>query len=387
MMCVTSGVDGGKAATIFDVMDEKFTKEGIPWLNAISLSVDNTNAMIGRNNSIASHCKAKNQSIFISGCPCHLAHLAATAANDSFTEAIGVNVEDMLIDLYYWFDKSSKRKGKLAEYFEFCDQEYQQVLKHVTCRWLSLERCIERTLKKFPSLKSYFLIEGFSDARYKRLRDAFSNPLLVPVLLFHSASIHFFTHFNKLLQRSEPTIHVLQTSMLSLAKKISNCIVKPQVLVHAKITDVNLNEEDIFIEHKNIYLGGTTKHTLNKLLNEGDISDAQYNKFFLAAHCHFKSSLAYILGKFPLKEELIENAVWINIPQRIEAEWKNVEYFCDTFEAVFYKIPVDALYEEFCDYRSLSDGDISGDAWQAAKVVDAIEGGTEVFHHRERIKE
>ena len=113
--------------------------------------------MIGRNNSIASRCKTKNQSIFISGCPCHLAHLVATAANDSFTEIIDVNVEDVLIDLYYWFNKSSKRKEKLAEYFEFCDQEYQ----HVTCSWLSLERCIKRALKKFPRLKSYFLSEGF----------------------------------------------------------------------------------------------------------------------------------------------------------------------------------------------------------------------------------
>ena len=42
-MCVTSGVEGGKAATIFHVMDQKFTKDRMPWLNAISLSVDNTN--------------------------------------------------------------------------------------------------------------------------------------------------------------------------------------------------------------------------------------------------------------------------------------------------------------------------------------------------------
>lgn len=152
-MCVTSGVDGGKGATIFDAMDQKVTKDGTLWLNAISLSVDNANAMIGCGNLIASHCKTKNQSIFLFGCPYQLAHLAATAQNDSFTEIIDVNVEDVLIDQYYWFDKSSKRKGKLAEYFEFCDQEYQQVLKHVTCCWLSLERCIERALKKFPSLK------------------------------------------------------------------------------------------------------------------------------------------------------------------------------------------------------------------------------------------
>lgn len=52
--------------------------------------------------------------------------------------------------------------------------------------WLSLERCIERALKKFLSLKSCFLGEGFSDERFKRLKDAFSNPLLEPVLLFHT---------------------------------------------------------------------------------------------------------------------------------------------------------------------------------------------------------
>jgi hypothetical protein len=159
-MCITSGEDGGKAAAIFDVMNEKFTEDQIPWINSVSLSVDNTSAMIGRHNSIASRCKNMNPNIFISGCTCHLAHLAATQANDSFTNFVGINVEDFLIDLYYWFDKSSKRKGKLTEYFEFCDQEYQKILKHVSCRWLSLERCIERALKKFPSLKAYFLSES-----------------------------------------------------------------------------------------------------------------------------------------------------------------------------------------------------------------------------------
>ena len=59
-----------------------------------------------------------------------------------------------------------------------------------------------------------------------------------------------------------------------------------------------------------------------------------------------------------------------------------MEYFYDRFDAIFREIPVDALFQEFCDYRSLTDSDIGGDAWQAERVVDAMEGGTEVFHYR-----
>jgi len=87
--------------------------------------------------------------------------------------------------------------------------------------------------------------------------------------------------------------------------------VKPEVLVSAKSSDVDLNDEETFIEHQNIYLGGTTKAMLNKLLNEGDITETKY-----------KSLLAYMLGKFPLREELIQNAVWINMASALKQNGK-----------------------------------------------------------------
>ncbi|PIK34419.1 hypothetical protein BSL78_28755 [Apostichopus japonicus] len=106
--------------------------------------------------------------------------------------------------------------GKLLEYFEFCDQEYQSILKHLSVRWLSLECCVSRILKKYPSLKSYFLSEHFADARFQRLDDWFSNPMLEFALLFHIAAMPLFTSFILLLQRDEPTIHILKNSMRSL---------------------------------------------------------------------------------------------------------------------------------------------------------------------------
>ena len=155
-MCLTSGEGGGTAAVIFEKIEEVFEQHKLPWENCTSLSVDNTNTMIGKHNSIASRFLEKNENCFIAGCPCHLAHIAASNSHDEFSSYIGLNVEDVMVDLYYWFDKSAKRKGVLTTYFELCDQEYLAVLKHLSVRWLSLERCVTRALKKFPSLKGWF---------------------------------------------------------------------------------------------------------------------------------------------------------------------------------------------------------------------------------------
>ena len=113
-MCLTPGGGGVTAAYIFSSIEEKFDKYSIPWENCVYLYVDNTNTMVGKKNSVVSRFLHKNDRIFISGCPCHLVHIAANNANDAFREYIGINVEDVLVDLFYWFDKSAKRNGKLS---------------------------------------------------------------------------------------------------------------------------------------------------------------------------------------------------------------------------------------------------------------------------------
>ena len=65
-----------------------------------------------------------------------------------------------MVDNFFYFDKSTKRKNGLSEYCTFCDTEYRHILKHVSTRWLSLEVAIERTLKQFAGLRSYFLSES-----------------------------------------------------------------------------------------------------------------------------------------------------------------------------------------------------------------------------------
>lgn len=48
-------------------------------------------------------------------------------------------------------------------------REYGKILKHISNRWLSLERCVQRIIEKYIGLKSYFFIEHFADSRFERL--------------------------------------------------------------------------------------------------------------------------------------------------------------------------------------------------------------------------
>ena len=68
-------------------------------------------------------------------------------ASDTFNNITGFEISDHCVDLYYWFDKSSKCKCALKEYYEFCYLEYAHVIKFMSTRWLSLELCVNRELK------------------------------------------------------------------------------------------------------------------------------------------------------------------------------------------------------------------------------------------------
>ena len=63
-------------------------------------------------------------------------------------------------DTYHYFRRSAKKnfKKQLREFmFNFKNNEVRKVINHVSTRWLSLGKCLERTLMQWDSLESYFL--------------------------------------------------------------------------------------------------------------------------------------------------------------------------------------------------------------------------------------
>ena len=124
----------------------------IPWGNCVGFGVDNTSVNVGLHHSIMTHVKERNNSCYFMGCPCHLIHNIACRASESFQKTSGFDVEDFCVDIFYWFDKSTKRKGILREFCEFCDNEYLEIVCCVSTRWLSLEKAVYRILQLYVSL-------------------------------------------------------------------------------------------------------------------------------------------------------------------------------------------------------------------------------------------
>ena len=212
-------------------------------------------------------------------------------------ECCGFDVEEFTIDLFYWFDKSTKRKNKLQNYCTFCNQVYRAVVKHVSTWWLSLEIAVQRSLKQFPSLTSYFKSENEQQARFKRFQTAFDDPMTEVYQLFFQSIMPSFTHCNQFLQREEPLIHVLQPQLAKMLRNILTKFVKPLVIPEhlraGTLTSIDFKNNENHVSNDCLSVGFLTKQTLEKLLREGDVSPHQHAIFFKAAKAFLLQASEY----------------------------------------------------------------------------------------------
>ena len=193
-MCMSKG---GTTEELFTSIDNCMSSYGVSWDNCVAVGVDNASVNMGRQNLIMTRVvQQRNSSVYFNSCPCHTVHNTSSAASSAFSSTSGFDVEDMKVDLYCWFVYSTKIENKLVEYATFCDQEYRKVVKHIGTRWLSLEQSITRALRKYASLKSYFLSEQESAARFKWLKDTFSYSMTEIYILFFQSALQIFLQLN-----------------------------------------------------------------------------------------------------------------------------------------------------------------------------------------------
>ena len=192
-MCSTT------AQAVYDKMNEVLNKHDIPWNNCVGMSVVNTSVNLGRHNSIKTRVEEANDTFYLIGCPCHILQNTASYVGKGFEKIVNFSVDDLCVDIFYWFDPSSKKKNLLSEFCDFCDVQYRHVIKHVSTKWLSSESAVEHVLKQYSHLKSYFLSNAEQQARFERLKKSYQDSMTEIYLYFYQAVLPGFTCFNQLL--------------------------------------------------------------------------------------------------------------------------------------------------------------------------------------------
>ena len=100
----------GTAEALFNNINSTLRENRVDWKNCVVIGLDNTEVNVGKKNPIMTQVLAKNKNLFINGCPCHIIRNTANKAAERFSEVPRFDVEDFLVDVFHWFNKSSTRK-------------------------------------------------------------------------------------------------------------------------------------------------------------------------------------------------------------------------------------------------------------------------------------
>ena len=90
------------------------TDNSIAWKNCIAFSVDNTSANLDQFNSIKTWVLEGNPHCYFLGCACHILHNTAGKASAQLKQVSGFDIDDLAVDIFYYFDKSTKRNQPLV---------------------------------------------------------------------------------------------------------------------------------------------------------------------------------------------------------------------------------------------------------------------------------
>lgn len=160
--------------------------------------------------------------IGIGMCNIHVVH-------NSFGKGIavfGAECEQLAIDLFYWFKKSAPRREdfKLMQIDVAVEEHF--LLRHVSCRWLSLEPALCRMNELWNAIVLYFTRLPETDKavekldKYRSIMSKLKDPMMQVQLCFLIDIAPEFTAIMTVLQKEEPMIHLLHKMLSDFLVKL-----------------------------------------------------------------------------------------------------------------------------------------------------------------------
>ena len=99
--------------------------------------------------------RGSNQFLFAE-CASHLAHIAAGQVENAFACISGFDTGEKQVDICYYLKRSTRRRRTLIEYVGFVGEDWDDIIRFVSKRWLTLEICWKKEQEKYEGLNSMF---------------------------------------------------------------------------------------------------------------------------------------------------------------------------------------------------------------------------------------
>lgn len=154
---------------------------------------------------------------------------------------LNFDFDGFICDLVFFFKRSSARREdyKMIELITKVETEF--LLKHVSSRWLSLRKALNRILEQWVNVKNYFLDylpkqKNFakdveSTKRYQNIRKHLLSNLSLLYMHFAIHVADIFEGYLTLLQSSKPIIHILYSAIGDLLFGVMTNFIKYTSLV------------------------------------------------------------------------------------------------------------------------------------------------------------
>ena len=319
-------VNIGTARNLFDAIKLSLSNNGLDFSKCLAFMSDTTNVMKGARSGVQKLIRDECPHVLDVGCICHLADLCAKSG----MQALPVDIDQLFVDVFYYFYHSSKRKQEFCDLWcSFFTSEPQTILKHCPTRWLSLLRCVGRYLAQFDGLKSYFLSCGEAEtSKVVNIIRWLENPLTKPILHFLSFILPLMDRFNRLFQKStQNTTCQLYNEMTRLVRLYASNLLKPEsiTVVGDNLCQLSFAQEDQ-LEHENLGVGDATWAYLSAMEEELDPKP-----FYEAVRRFYVASLKKMLKKFPFGDSILKDLGIINPDQTCTYSFSTVQSIAKRF--------------------------------------------------------
>ena len=122
-------------------------------------------------------------------------------------------------------------------------------------------------------------------------------------------------------------------------------------------------------------IGILTKRKVKHLLENGNISQEVFDKFFDGGGAFFSKVYQYCVKWLPLEDSLLQNCKSVDFDLRSTFSFDSVQCKVESFDTINRQLIerpelLDTLEEEFMEYQAMVKGDVPQNIWDEAFVKD-----------------